>query len=585
MSRKIKIPVKQYVTLLSSYLKPQWKSVVWLSVLLIGSIVAQLVNPQIIRYFIDTAQEQGDNKRLLIAAGLFIGVSLLQQVVTVIATYIGENVGWLATNQLRGDVAEHCLRLDMSFHKSNTSGSIIERVDGDINTLANFFSKFIITLMSNLILVIGILVLLFMEGWLIGATMALFVVVAIYSIQHIRQYAAPFWGKMRQISADFYGFLGEHLEGTEDTRANGATDYVMHRFYTIMRAWLPIRTKAFLGFAAMWITTIILFAIGNAAAFAISAFLWKKGSITLGTVYMIFYYTELMTRPVEKIRTQMEDLQKADASIVRIQQLLHTQSLIQDGVGVPIPKGPLQVRFDEVEFGYEEDLTTLRSLDFELEKGKVLGILGRTGSGKSTMARLLLRFHDPRYGGIYVNGIDLRDAKVDELRNRIGFVTQTIEIFQGTVRDNLTFYDETISDQRIAEVLRELGLKDWMQSLPNGLNTIMESGGGGLSAGEAQLLAFARVFLTDPGLLILDEASSRLDPATEAKMEKAITKLLQGRTCIIIAHRLATIQRADRILILENGQILEYGDRTELASNSDSRFNRMLATGLEEVLV
>lgn len=581
---KQKIPVKEYAGLLQSYLRPQRKSIVWLSVLLCAGIVMQLVNPQIIRYFIDTAKSQDSSAPLIYAAALFIGVSLLQQIVTVAATYIGENVGWIATNKLRGDVAEHCMKLDMSFHKSHTSGAIIERVDGDINNLANFFSNFVVTLLSNLVLVAGMLVLLFREGWVIGVGMTLFVVSAIYAIQYIRKFAVPHWGNLRQMSSRFYGFLGEHLEGTEDTRANGATGYVMHRFFALIREWLPLRYKAFMGWASMWITTLIVFAIGNAVAFGISAYFWKQGAITLGTVYMIFYYTELMAKPIEKIRTQMEDLQKADASIIRIRELLATEPKIRDGKGVPLPDGPLSVTFNHVMFGYEEDTLTLNDIDFRLEKGKVLGVLGRTGSGKTTMARLLLRFYDVSAGGILLEQVDLRDAKLSDLRGRVGIVTQNIEIFQGTVRDNLTFFRDDIPDERIIEVLEELGLREWFHSLPSGLGSQLESGGGGLSAGEAQLISFARVFLSDPGLIILDEASSRLDPATEHKIEQAITRLLVNRTCIIIAHRLATIQRADQILVLEQGEMIEFGDRTRLAADQRSRYSRMLQVGMEEML-
>jgi ATP-binding cassette subfamily B protein len=579
-----KIPVKEYIGLLRSYLHSMRKAITGLSILLIVGIIMQLVNPQIIRYFIDTAQTQATSTPLYYAAGLFIVVSLLQQGVTLAATYIGENVGWIATNKLRGDVAAHCMKLDMSFHKSHTSGAIIERVDGDINNLANFFSNFVVSLLSNLLLVVGMLVLLFREGWIIGTGMTLFVALAIYAIQHIRQYAVPAWGNLRQMSSKFYGFLGEHLEGTEDTRANGATGYVMYRFHQLIREWLPLRVKAFLGWATMWITTLVVFTIGNAVAFALSAYLWKQGSITLGTVYMIFYYTELMAKPIEKIRTQMEDLQKADASIVRIRELLETESTIKDGIGLPFPQGPLSVTFNQVEFGYEEDSTTLHNIHFHLQRGKVLGVLGRTGSGKTTLARLLLRFYDPRAGGIALEGVDLRDAALSDLRRRVGLVTQNIEIFQGTVRDNLTFFDETIRDPRIVEVLEELGMGEWFRSLPLGLDSELESGGGGVSAGEAQLLSFARVFLSDPGLIIMDEASSRLDPATEQKIEKAINQLLVNRTCIVIAHRLSTIQRADQILVLEQGRIVEYGERAVLAADTRSRYYQMLQVGMEEML-
>ncbi|MEF3304022.1 ABC transporter ATP-binding protein [Paenibacillus sp. GYB003] len=579
-----KIPLREYTGLLSRYLRAQRASIVWLAVLLAAGLIMQLVNPQLIRYFIDSAQGADSNRALWIAAALFIGVSLVQQIVAVAAAYIGENVGWIATNKLRGDVADHCLRLDMSFHKSHTTGSIIERVDGDINALANFFSNFVIALFGNLLLVVGILVLLMREGWIVGTGMAVFVVLAIYAIQYIRKFAIPHWGKLRQMSAEFYGFLGEHLEGTEDTRANGASGYVMYKYYSLLRAWLPIRTRAFLGWASMWITTLVVFTIGNAVAFALSAYLYKKGAVSIGTVYMIFYYTELLAKPIEKIRTQMEDLQKADASIVRIRQLLDTKPAIVDGAGTPLPGGALSVEFDGVTFRYEDGKPTLEAVDFRLEPGQVLGLLGRTGSGKTTLARLLVRFYDPQQGEIRFGGVPIREAKLRELRRRVGMVTQNIELFQGTVRDNLTFYDPAVADGRIVAVLEELGLDGWLRSLPNGLDTTLDSGGGGLSAGEAQLLAFARVFLTDPGIVIMDEASSRLDPATEQRLEAAVTKLLRGRTCIMIAHRLATVQRADRILILDNGRIAEFGDREALARDPDSRFSRMLAAGMEEVL-
>lgn len=223
-------------------------------------------------------------------------------------------------------------------------------------------------------------------------------------------------------------------------------------------------------------------------------------------------------------------------------------------------------------------------MSFRLEQGQVLGLLGRTGSGKTTLARLLLRFYDPGQGRIAIGGIDIRETKLHELRDRVGMVTQNIEIFQGTVRDNLTFYDESVNDGRIEQVLRELGLASWLRSLPHGLDTMLESGGGGLSAGEAQLLSFARVFLRDPGLVILDEASSRLDPATEQRIEQAMNRLLLGRTCIIIAHRLTTVQRADRILILDNGRVAEQGERVRLAADPHSRYSRMLQLGMEEML-
>ena len=213
----------------------------------------------------------------------------------------------------------------------------------------------------------------------------------------------------------------------------------------------------------------------------------------------------------------------------------------------------------------------------------MLGILGRTGSGKSTLTRLLFRLYDPSQGLVRLGGWDLREVRLDDLHQRVAMVTQDVQLFQATVRDNLTFFNRAIQDERLELVLKQLRLWEWAQSLPNGLDTPL-AGGQSLSAGEAQLLAFARVFLKDPGLVILDEASSRLDPATETLMERAVDRLFAERTGVVFAHRLKTVQRADDILLLENGCVVEYGPRATLAGDPTSRFYHLLQTGLEEAL-
>jgi ABC-type multidrug transport system fused ATPase/permease subunit len=207
----------------------------------------------------------------------------------------------------------------------------------------------------------------------------------------------------------------------------------------------------------------------------------------------------------------------------------------------------------------------------------VLGLLGRTGSGKSTLARLLFRLYDPQAGEVRLGGVELREARLAGLRARVGLVTQDVQLFAASLRDNLTFFDAHVSDARLLEVLEALGLMPWLARLPQGLHTPIS--GASLSAGEAQLVALARVFLKNPGLVILDEASSRLDPATEALLEQALTRLLEGRSAIIVAHRLATVERADEVLILEHGCVLEYGPRAALAADSGSHFARLRRVG------
>lgn len=573
-----------YQALLKTYLRPQWVRVTLMALLLLVSIALQLLNPQLLSSFIDIAIAGGSYSTLLTLGGLFVGIALANQAVSVGATYMNELVAWTATNWLRRDLVAHCLNLDMSFHQEYTPGALIERIDGDADTLANFFSQIIIYLVGNALLLLGVVALLFHIDWRLGVTMILFICLAMGILVVIHKYAVPRWVANRQKSAEFFGFLGEHLEGTEEIRANGASGYVMVRFFLFLRKWLPItRDSAVAGFST-WMTIVTIFALGNAVAFIIGAYLLSIHSITLGTVYLIFYYTNLIMDPIEQIRNQMQELQAAAAGIERIQQLLQIRSVLTDGTGEQLPSGPLAVAFEHVTFGYTPTEPVLHDLSLHLAASRILGLLGRTGSGKTTLVRLLLRFYDPQAGEIRLGQAPLKAAHLHDIRQRVGMVSQEVQLFSGSVRDNLTFFDSSIADSDIIAVLKEVGLARWFESLSAGLDTQISAGGQGLSAGESQMLACARVFLTNPGLVILDEASSRLDLKTEQIMEQAMQKLLQGRTAIIIAHRLSTVKRADEILILQDGRILEHGAQAALRADPTSHYAHLLETGLQEVL-
>jgi len=621
----MEISFKQHGRLLAGYLRPQWPRVLLLAALILSHIGLQLVNPQIVRTFIDTAQAGGALGKLTGAALLFLGVAVAGQAVSLAVAYLGQNVAWTATNALRLDLTLHCLRLDMPFHKAHAPGELIERIDGDVTELATFFSQLVIRLLGNGLLVLGVLLLLLREDWRVGLVAATYILLAVALLRWVQTLASQAWNDSRQAHAELMGFLGERLAGTEDIRANGAEPYVMRQLHQLMRVLLQRGRRAplmgsltfILGYSAFMLVVITTLGMG--------AVLFLRGLVTIGTVYLLLSYVNKLYEPLQEVQRQIAGLQRSAASVGRVSELLQARPRVVESVRAVLPPGPLGVAFEGVSFHYDDGGaggdapgtgaasnrgdapetgaasfaagtgdasvggdaslgadSVLDDVSFSLAPGQVLGLLGHTGSGKTTLTRLLFRLYDPTSGAITLGGADIRGVGLSDLRRRVGMVTQDVQLFKASVRDNLTFFNQRVLDEQMLAVLKELGLWAWYESLAEGLNTVLEAGGKDLSAGEAQLLAFARVFLKDPGLVILDEASSRLDPATERLLERAVDRLLQGRTAIIVAHRLTTVQRADEILVLEHGRVQEHGDRQALAADPTSRFHSLLQTGLSE---
>lgn len=581
------IPVRAYFRLFTGYLRPYRRKSIALAVVLISTIVLQLANPQLIAMFIDRAVEGREVSSLVPIAVLFMGVAVVHQLLAVLATYIAEQIGWSATNELRAELMDHLLHLDMGFHKGSSPGELIERIDGDVTALSNFFSSMIIKVLGNGALLTGIIVLLWFESWIVGLSITVFTLLAVFGMLRLHGVTVPWQKAIRATSAEMYGFIGEQIDGTEDIEANGATGFMVERFDEIQRRWLPQVVLGWTGWAMMWITSMGLYFFSLIIVYVLGSWLFGIGTLTIGSVYLVFQYVQMSHNPIEQIREELIDLQKAGASISRIEDLFARETKLVQRDSKKLPRGALSVEFSGVTFRYDDeagDEIVLDDVSFAIAPGRVVGLLGRTGSGKSTVARLATRLHEPQHGSVRIDGIATWDIDRRSLRNRVAMVTQDVQLFRATIRDNLTFFDATISDDVLLDALHRLELDEWLASLPNGLDTTLESGSGGLSAGQAQLLAFTRVFLRNPGVVVLDEASSRLDPATETLLERAVDHLLQDRTAIIIAHRLATITRADDIVILEDGHVIEAGERRSLMETEGSIFARLLATGMEEAL-
>src|SRR5262245_56298378 len=347
--------LNQYWRLLITYLSPQRRRVAQLVALLLTSIALQIANPQLLRYFIDTAQDpQSATSGLYTAAALFIGIALVTQLLSLGATYVSENVAWNATNHLRADLALHCLELDMTFHKARTPGELIERIDGDVTALANFFSQFVIRVLGNVILMFGVLIVLLIEDYRIGAVLTVLAGLLFLALIGAQRITVPFWSRAREASAALFGLIEERLSGTEDIRSSGAIDYTMNRLYERGRDRLIHERRAAVIGSLTWLTPILFFAIAGALTYWLGYRFYTAGTMTLGTVYLIFFYTEALLRPVIQITRQIEDLQKAGAGIVRVRELYSMRPSLADGHR-ELPARALAVEFDAVTFAYNDD--------------------------------------------------------------------------------------------------------------------------------------------------------------------------------------------------------------------------------------
>lgn len=578
------------LSILRSYLAPLRWSVLCLAFLLLSGTALNLFLPQLLGRFVDNAKLGADADVALLGrlALLYIALAVAVQVLMAAATYVGARVGWSATNRLRADLMAHLLALDMREHKERTPGEMIERIDGDVTALSNFFSQFAVRVFGAALLLLGAIAMFFRIDVWVGAAVTLFVVVTLTVMNRVREAGVEPTRLEREASARMFGFVEERLAGLDDVRALGAGEHHLRGFLRVQRKFFQQSMQSWRKRSLVWQLSMGLFVLGYVGILSAAVGLYAAGAISLGTAFLLYQYMSMIEEPVDQLTQQLQDLQKAGASLVRVGELLALHTGLPEGTR-ELPGGPLDLRFEKVNFSYEPDdpgvRGVLHDLSFYLPAGQTLGLLGRTGSGKTTLTRLVSRLYDPTAGQVTLGGLDTREVTLASLRRRVAVVTQDVQLFQASVRDNLTFFDAALPDHRVEAALLEVGLGGWLDSLPQGVHTPLAAGS--LSAGQAQLLAFARVMLQDPSIIILDEPSSRLDPATEAQLTQAMARLLAGRTAIVIAHRLETVARADRILVLGDGQVLEDGARAELARTPGSHYSALLHAGkaeLEEVL-
>lgn len=561
--------------LLLGELRPERRAVAALAVLLSFAVGLPVVAQLLLGTFVDDAADGASAAHLTRVALAFGGLLLVANVLQLLVTFLAVRLAWRIGNRLRVDLCRHALALELTWHGEHTAGEVIERVDGDIDAVTRFTSTAVLEVVGNVAVLVAVTATALWVEWRAGLVLVATVGVAVVVLLRMRSVAVPHHDHEREVLSRLYGDLEDRLGGLEDLRANGAGDWAVDRLHRhSARWWRAARTASFRGEGAYALTGVT-FAVGTAATLGVSAWLCAQGRLSLGAVLVLFRFVQMVQQPLERIGEQLNEFQKAVAGIRRAARLLGTPVGVRPGERV-LPEGPLSIDVDGAALAYGDHLA-LRDVELHLAAGTSLGVVGRTGSGKTSLGRLLARFWDPTAGTVRVGGVDLRATDAASLRRRVAVVTQEVEVLRASVADNLTLFGTVeADDDDLRAALEAVGLGPWLRALPAGLATELD-GSSRLSGGEAQLLAFARVLLADPGLVVLDEATSRLDPETEARVATATRALREGRTLVIVAHRLATLDAVDEVCVVDEGRIVEHGARAELAADPTSRYARLRA--------
>lgn len=565
---------KYFGSFLLKYLKGQRKTMMLLAVFFIVNIVLQIIAPQMLSYFIDSAKIGKTLGYISLIVLIYLGTIILKMGVGVCESYFAQRFGWKITNSFRKDVLAHFLKIDMEHHEKWTSGEVITRLDEDVEGLFSYFYILIFKMVGSTLLMVGVLIVLALKNLVIAVAMLVFCIIAVWVFKAIQDFGVKLYVRRSEAISKFNGIMKERIDNAVEIRTNASEKYSLHRLNAAMKKRFMESFPAGMMYSKLWNASTVLDAVATVLFLGIAVVLWDKGLITLGTIYLIHTYSKLIYGPLQDFRNYLSKLQEAKAGLIRVREMLDIESEIAEGT-CETDGRDITLTVKDLSFGYSENNDVINNICFELKPGERLGVMGETGSGKTTLAKLLARLYEFERGEILLNGISVKELKGESLRDAIAYCTQEVEFLHGTLRDNITLYNEDFSDEEIYNSIKQMGLEQWFKKFPEGLDTYLEMAENNLSAGEAQLISIIRLFLKNPAIVILDEISSRLDSVTEQRILSALDVLTNHRTVISIAHKLSALRWTDNIMILNDGRIVEYGRKEELEKDESGRFYSM----------
>lgn len=566
---------------LLAYLKPYKRVVaVSLALLLIDSLL-QIIGPLLTKIAVDRYLAPVAHPSAIPIIGGWLskdpwtGISQLTLVylgVIVIGfafrfgqTYLMQWTGQKAMFDLRKQLMTHLQGLDVGYYDRNPVGRMVTRVTTDVGVLNELFASGLVTIIGDIVMLSFVIaVMARLSPGLTGLMLIVMPVVAFVTLR-FRRTAMQSYRRVRVAIAKINAYLQEHVTGIVVLQLFNREERSRQEFEKINRDHMLAFKDSINAYGWFYPVVEFLSMLALALLLAYGGFRIRSGALTLGVLIAFFQYGLRFFRPIQDLSDKYNILQSAMAAAERIFRLLDTPAkVISPPRPVPFPKGPVQIEFDHVWFAYKGEDWVLRDVNFRVEAGETVAIVGHTGAGKTTLTNLLLRFYDVQRGTVRVAGIDVREFDVVELRRHFGVVLQDPHLFTGTIESNIRLGTSTISEREVREAAERVNLIDFITELPKGFETPVRERGNGLSTGQKQLISFARALAHKPRILILDEATSSVDTETELRVREALEQLITGRTSIVIAHRLSTIQRADRIIVMHRAQLREIGTHQEL---------------------
>jgi len=526
---------------------------------------SQLIGPLVLQHIIDVNIPADDIHGLLLAAGFYVAVATGGAAVGYVQAITLFKLGINIVTDLKSRLFNHVLHLGLDFHEEYSPGKLISRVESDAETLKDLFSDVAVNLLRNLMLFFGILTVLCIKSFSIAAFVLLLMPFLFGATFLFLTYMRKYWREWRAQWAVVTGYVAEYVQGVDIIQQFNYEDNARRRMHEVNLGKYRVEVPAMFFEYSFWaaflygeiIAVIIVLVIGVRGVFA--------GTVTLGILVLFIEYIRQMFWPIMQLSEQLNFIQRSLVSVERIFGILETEPSVQDGASSTDElRFDSEITLENVWFAYEGEEWILQDVSLSIPKGQKIALVGTSGGGKSTIVNLLLRFYDPQKGRITVDGRDIRDFPVKAWRKLIGLVLQDVFLFPGNVSDNLRVFDSEVPLERVKSASAIAHANTIIEHLPGRYDGELTERGSNLSVGERQLLSFARALVYDPPLLVLDEATSSVDPHTERLVQEGLDRLLEGRTAVIVAHRLSTVLNADRILLIHDGVVAESGTHGEL---------------------